>query len=161
VLVATGSTVSAFQIAALTETEGGSSTGTSTTTAPNPAMAPHPGALPVATLLSTHLHAGARGLVRVAVRCPAHLSCHGTITMSGTLTALVGRRGHRHRITVHVRMIRQSFPKHSGQFTLTLHLGRQARALLRHHHGRLHVTISIALAEMGTRKVDALLSGPA
>jgi outer membrane protein assembly factor BamB len=158
VFVATGSTVSAFQIAALTETEGGSSTNTATVPS---APASHPGALPLATLVNAHLHTGPRGLVRVVVRCPVHLSCHGAITMSATLSTLVGRRGHRHRITVHVRMIRQSFPTHSGQFTLTLHLDRQARALLRHHHGRLHVTVSIALAGMGTRKVDALLTGPA
>jgi hypothetical protein len=159
VFVATGSTVSAFQIAALTETQGGSSTNTATTL-PTPATASHPGVLPLATLVGAHLHAGTRGLVRLVVRCPAHISCHGTVTMSATLTALVGRPGHRHRIHVHVRMIRHSFPTHSGQLTLLLRLDRQARALLRRHRGRLHVTVAIALAGMGTRKVDALLTGP-
>jgi hypothetical protein len=40
-----------------------------------------------------------------------------------------------------------------------LQLTRKARALLRHRHGPLHVTLTIVLPGVSTRKVDALLSG--
>jgi hypothetical protein len=79
--------------------------------------------------------------------------------MKPTISVLSGRRGHRRHRLVHVEMVRGRFGTRHGQFSLTLHLGTAARALLRHHHDLLHVTVTIVLPGISTRKVDALLSG--
>ena len=146
VLVATGSTVSAYLLAA--------PIGGTLLAGANGANGSR-----LAVLVSTHLHASRKGLVRLILRCPVHISCHGIVTMKATISVLSGRRGHRHHRLVHVEMVRKKFGTHSAQFSLTLHLGRTARALLRHHHGLLHVTVTIALPAISTRKVDATLSG--
>lgn len=153
-LVATGSTVSAFQVATLSSSEG-----------PAPPLAP-PTALPpparpgggtqLVVLVSTHLRGGAKGLVHVTLRCPAQTACHGTLTIRAVL-ARHGRGGHRR--LVYVQLIRASFGTHHGQFSLALHLGRAARALLRQHHRLLHVVVTIAVPGISVRKVDAVLSG--
>jgi outer membrane protein assembly factor BamB len=156
-MVATGSTVSAFQIAVLTPLEGPPLA----STAPNPAPS---GGTPLsvarlAVLVHSHLRANARGQVRVVLRCPALIACRGTVTMKATLSVVVGHGSHRHRRMVHVRIAGASFGSHRGQFTLTLRLGKGARALLRGHHRLLHVTLTIVLPGISTRKVDALLRG--
>ncbi len=156
-MVATGSTVSAYQIAVLTPTE--------ETVPPPPVATPllvAPTARPsvLAVLVSTHLRSGPRGRVRVVMRCPPALaSCHGSVTLKANVSVLSGRGHNRHRHVVHIPLARTAFGVHRGQFAITLQLTRSARALLRHHHGRLRVTLTIVLAGVSTRKVDALLSG--
>jgi len=157
VLLATGSTVSAFQTAVLSTPEGG---------APTSPPAPTPvGVKPLLSallpkLLDSHLHAGARGVVRLVLSCSAQISCAGTLTMRATLSRILGRGRHRHRVPVHVLMNRTRFGPRYGRFTILLHLNRAARSLLRHHHSRLHVALTISVPGVGTRKVDALLTGP-
>jgi hypothetical protein len=56
-------------------------------------------------------------------------------------------------------MARASFGTHRGQFSLTLRLGRKGRALLRRHHRKLRVAVTIASPGVSTHTVDALLSG--
>ena len=148
VLVATGSTVSAYQVATLTTVSGAITPGTL-----------GPRLTRLAVLVNRHLHAGRRGLVRMILRCPPRISCHGTVIMKATLSVFHGHGRGRHRRAVHVEMIRAHFGTHRGQFTFTLHLAKTARTLLSRHHRRLHVTVAIALPGISTSKVDALLSG--
>jgi hypothetical protein len=148
VLVATGSTVSAYRVGVPIGTILPANTG--------------PGGVNgsrLAVLVGTHLHTGRKGLVRLILRCPPQISCHGIVTMKATISVLSGHRGHRHHRLVHVEMVRGKFGTRTGQFSLTLHLPKMARALLRRHHGLLHVTVTIDLPGISTRKVDALLSG--
>ena len=153
VLVATGSTVSALQIAVLTP-EASSPAPISTPLVPIAAGRP---AAP--DLLSRHLHAGRTGVVRMSLRCPTPgKGCTGTVTIWATLSVLTGHGTHRHRVTVRVRMIRRQFASGRERFTLTLHLNGRARALLSHHHRRLRVTVAIAVHGSATRKIDALLT---
>ncbi|HEX3520379.1 MAG TPA: PQQ-binding-like beta-propeller repeat protein [Solirubrobacteraceae bacterium] len=156
-MVATGSTVSAYQIAVLSPPE--------EAPPPPPVATPllvAPTARPsvLAVLVSTHLRPGPRGRVRVVLRCPPALtSCHGSATLKANVSVLSGRGSHRHRHVVHIPLARTTFGVHRGQFAITLQLTRKARALLRHRHGPLHVTLTIVLPGVSTRKVDALLSG--
>jgi polyvinyl alcohol dehydrogenase (cytochrome) len=159
--VATGSTVSAYQIAVLPAVE------TSAPTSPAPiAPVPTPVAQPpsprpqLALLFSTRLSVGRKGGVRLLLRCPAHLSCSGSIGVTATLSGYVGRGRHRHRRLVHVPLTGMRFGSHHGQFAVELHLGRAALAMLRRHHRLLHVTLTIAVSGLATRKVDAVLVGP-
>jgi len=148
VLVATASTVTAYQVAVPIGSVLPAGAGTNGVNGSR-----------LAVLVSTHLHASRKGLVRLILRCPVRIRCHGIVTMKAMISVLSGHRGHRHHRLVHVEMARARFGTHSGQFSLTLHLGNTARALLRHHHDLLHVTVTIALPGISTRKVDAVLSG--
>jgi polyvinyl alcohol dehydrogenase (cytochrome) len=152
-LVSTGSTVSAFQTAALTPVE-------ASTLGPSPTGHPP---VPIAAksllaLLSTRLHAGARGLVRLLIRCPASLSCRGGVTMRTAVRIPVRGAHHRTRL-VHLEIAHASFAGRRGQFTLVLHLGSKARKLLRRGHHRLKVTLTLSLTGISARKVDATLTG--
>ncbi len=114
----------------------------------------------LAVLVKTKLHADRKGRVRVVLRCPPSIaSCHGTVGLAALLTTHVGHGHHRRRVIVRVAMARTTFGVHRGQFAVTLHLGKKARALLRRHHGKLHVSVTIALAKVSTRRVAAWLSG--
>jgi hypothetical protein len=159
VLLATGSTVSAYQIAVLSGSEGANSTPAPVPPASTPTGSPPGIAALLPALLNRHLHASAKGLIRVVLRCPAPHSCRGTVAMTATLSTIVGRRGHRHPALVHVPMTRAAFGPHRGEFALTLHLDKRARALLRRHHLHLRVTLVIVAPGIGSRKVDALLGG--
>ncbi len=158
-MVATGSSVTAYQIAVLTPLEG-----TSSASMPSPPVAaptgPSAASRLLATLVSTHLRTSGKGYVRLVLRCPPLIACRGTVTMKAPLSTMLGHGRHRHRGIVYVTISRASFAPHHGQFSLTVRLSRSGRALLRRHRGRLHITVTIALTKLSTRKVDALLTGP-
>jgi outer membrane protein assembly factor BamB len=156
VLVSTGSTVSAFQVGTVIPSAAGIAVPGSTAI---PLGAARP-ASPFGVLVKTKLHADRKGRVRVVLRCPSSTpSCRGTIGLAALLTTHVGRGRHRRRVIVRVAMAHATFGVHRGQFALTLHLGKQARTLLRRHHGKLSVSVTIALAKVSTHRVAASLSG--
>jgi outer membrane protein assembly factor BamB len=157
VLVSTGSSVSAFQVGTvIASTSGTAAPGG--TALPLGALA-HPTST-LGVLVNTKLHADRKGRVRVVLRCPpSAASCHGTVSLAALLTEHVGRGRHRRRVIVRVAMAHTTFGVHHGQFALTLRLGKKARALLRRHRGKLHVSVTIALPKVSTRRVGASLSG--
>ncbi len=159
-LLATGSTLTAYQIAVL-------STGEASVTAPTPAPVVPPALRPSSppaprflALASDRLYAGRRGTVHVRLRCLAQFACAGTVAMKAMLIVVSGRGRERHLHVVNVPMARASFGAHHGRFAVTLRLGKGARALLRRHHERLHVTLTIALSKLSVSSVGALLIGP-
>ena len=157
VLVSTGSTVSAFQVGTVIPSDAGAAVPVGTVV-PFGSLG-HPVST-LAVLVKTKLHADRKGRVRVVLRCPPSIaSCHGTVGLAALLTTHVGHGHHRRRVIVRVAMARTTFGVHRGQFAVTLHLGKKARALLRRHHGKLHVSVTIALAKVSTRRVAASLSG--
>jgi outer membrane protein assembly factor BamB len=157
VALATGARVTAYQVAALS-TPGGP--GGSTTTPPAAGTPSKPGiSALLATLLSRNLRASAKGLVRVVLRCPANRSCRGTVAMATALSLIVGRPGHRHHALVHVLLARSSFGAHRGAFAVLLRLDAHARALLRRHHRRLRVTLTISTKGIGALQLSTLLLG--
>jgi outer membrane protein assembly factor BamB len=151
-LVSTGSTVTAFQTAVLTPVEGAPSGTPPGGQAPRP-----PAAAPLLALLRKGLHAGATGILHLVLRCPPAVSCRGTVTMRALVRVRV-RSAHPRRL-VHLVLARATFAARRGQFSLAMHLNRTARKLLRRHHHRLGVTLTLTLAGVSTRKVDATLTG--
>ena len=155
VLVASGSTVSAFQ-------EG-------TVVLPPPPLQPgviSHGPSPavslskLAVLLHTGLHADSMGRIRLVLRCPAaDPSCHGSVSLVALLTVKVGHGRNRHARVLRLTLARTSFGAHRGQFTVTLHLGRRGRALLHAHRHGLRVAVTISLPKISTHRVAALLKG--
>ncbi len=157
VLVSTGSTVSAFEVGTVIPSAAGTA-GPGGTAVPIGSVV-HP-ASTLGVLVETKLRADRKGRVRVVLRCPpSTASCHGSVGLAALLTAHVGRGSHRRRVTVRVAMAHVVFGVHHGQFTVTLHLGKKARALLRRHHGKLRVLVTIALPKVSTHRVAASLSG--
>ncbi|HWF32440.1 MAG TPA: PQQ-binding-like beta-propeller repeat protein [Solirubrobacteraceae bacterium] len=157
VLVSTGSTVSAFQVGTVIASTA-------------PGTGPGGTALPIGTtvhppstfgvLVKTKLRADRKGRVRVVLRCPpSTASCHGSVGLAALLTTHIGRGSHRRRATVRVALAHAAFGVRRDQFAVTLHLGKKARALLRRHHGKLHVSVTIALTNVSTQRVAASLSG--
>ncbi len=136
--------------------------GTPAPALPAPGRQPGIGANPasrLAALAGTRLHADRRGRVRLLLRCAPAIACHGAVSLAALLTVNVGHGRHRHRHVVHVALVRATFGPHRGQFVLTLKLPRKARALLRRHHGKLRVAVTIAASRKVARTVDATLSG--
>jgi hypothetical protein len=154
VLVASGSTVSAFQVGTVVAAPGSAQPGAGRPAGPSP-----PPSSKLAVLVRKHLHADRRGRVRLLLRCPPALACHGTAGLTALLMVHVGSGRHRHRHTVRVALAHATFGAHRGQFTLTLRLGRKGRALLRRHHHKLSVAVTIALPGVAKRTVGASLSG--
>jgi polyvinyl alcohol dehydrogenase (cytochrome) len=156
--LATGSTVTAYQTAVLTSVEASPGAPSAPAAGPGPAggVAP-PGLRAVLLLVRRSLHAGARGVVRLLLGCPASLTCRGTVTMSAELRVPGGSR-HAHARVIHIRIARAAFGPRHGRFVLLVHLGRTGRGLLRRHHGRLRVTLTLALTGSSTQ-VGAVLSG--
>jgi polyvinyl alcohol dehydrogenase (cytochrome) len=159
VLVATGTTVSAYQVALLSTWGTGSEVTPAAVTPAAPALATSTGLEFLAALINSRLSAGARGHVRLLLSCPAHLSCRGHVTIRATLTRLTGQGAHRHRQVVRVMLISSAFGPHQGRFVLTLHLGGKARSLLARHHRRLHVTVAIVSPASTARTVARELVG--
>jgi hypothetical protein len=146
---ATGATVTAYQTAVLTPLE-------------SPAPPPAAGAKPLDTtpkttlaLLGTGLRLGEHGLIKLRLRCPAGRTCHGTVTLRAVLT----RRIHSHLRTIRITIARRAFLGRRGNFTLALRLNRIGRALLRRHHHRLRVAVTLALSGASTRSTGAILRG--
>ncbi len=107
------------------------------------------------------LHADRRGRIRLVLRCPAadsKLPWHGS-SLVALLTVKVGHGGDRHTRVLRLTLAHMSFGVHRGQFTVTLRLGRRARALLRAHRDGLKVAVTISLPSISTHRVAALLKG--
>ncbi len=155
VYVATGSTVTAYQTAVLTPAFFYS---------PIPPPLTHPQPLvskqlastqTVLALLATRLRAGAHGLVKLRVRCPAGRTCGGAVT----LRAVLIRRVHGHSRRIYPEIGHATFKGRRGTFIVALRLNRAGRALLRRHRGRLGVRVALALSGGATRAVAATLRG--
>ena len=150
--VASGSSVTAYQVAQLPPT---SSSSTSTTSAPagsNTVKAEAP-----TLLLRTRLRASRAGIVHLALGCTIKPgSCKGAVAIRAIL--IVRGSGHR-RVsrTVLVLLASKSFGPKSGDFSLTLHLDRRAMTLLRHHHDHLDVQVRISAPGYLARRVQAVL----
>jgi hypothetical protein len=108
---------------------------------------------------AARLHANRKGRVRLVLRCPPAIACHGTVSLTALVTVHVGHGRHRHRYVVRVALAHASFAPRRGQFLLTLHLGKRARALLRRHHHKLHVAVTVGLPRISAHTVGASLSG--
>ncbi len=148
VYVATGATVTAYQTAVLTSLE--------TPPLPAPAVTPKPPAKPaLLALLATSLRVGRHGLVKLRLRCPAGRTCRGSVT----LRALFTRRVHGHPRTVRVTIGRAAFAGRRGTFTIAIRLNRIGLPLLRRHHHRLRLSVTLALSGAGMRTATAVLRG--
>lgn len=181
--VATGASVTAYQIANLGASTGpGSSEGTSSSgdqqvagctpsgpagagcttsqqTGHAPGGSPRPAAHLSATplLLHTHLHA-MRDHVRVALRCPMTVRrCKGTLTLRAEIPVMSdgGRRVAR---VVQITLARARFGPSRGEFSIVLRLDRAAMARLRRHKNRLVLRVVIASPGSSTRLVAAVLT---
>jgi polyvinyl alcohol dehydrogenase (cytochrome) len=157
VLVASGATVSAFQVGAVVSSAVSSAI-SAQPGSPQPGLTTRP-LSQLAVLVYTRLHADRKGRVRLLLRCPPAIVCHGTVSLTALLTVHVGHGRHRHRHIVRVALAHASFAARRGQFLLTLHLGKTARALLRRHHHKLHVAVTVGLPRISAHTVGASLSG--
>jgi polyvinyl alcohol dehydrogenase (cytochrome) len=184
--VASGTCVTAYQVAQLPGGESGSvgpgggcqpageppgesksespsSTGTGTNDKPTPSGQQQPPPLaeslePVAiTLRSTHLVASAKGLVRVALHCAAP-SCGGTIALRAKLLLRSGKGSHRVRRTRTVVLTHKAFEHAYGSFEETLRLDKRALSNLRRHKGRLALVVEISAPGHAARRFTAVLT---
>jgi polyvinyl alcohol dehydrogenase (cytochrome) len=166
--VSTGTSVSAYQVAKLVPGEQPSSKEPSkeSTKTAGPAgstsIAATKGSRPLppmaARLRHTHLHASAKGRVKVTLRCPvSSMPCHGTITLQARF-ALTAAHGHRANRTILIELAQTRFGPARGDFSLTLHLDHKAMAHLRRHKDRLSLLVTISAPGAPTRQVTAVLT---
>jgi outer membrane protein assembly factor BamB len=152
--VSTGSTVSAYQIAKLQPSAGG--TPVTPCACSRPVVETQSDA---PTLLHTHLKADKKGRVRIALRCPATADeCKGTVTLRAKLV-LTSRRGKRlERRTTFITLLQAHFGPAKGKFTVSLQLSRGARTRLHRHHDHLALEVVLTSPGSKTRRVDAVLT---
>jgi outer membrane protein assembly factor BamB len=152
VLLATGSTVTAFQTAVLTAFEEPSGS------APPKAAAP-PVDPPVRllSLLVRALRVGPHGFLHLRLRCPASGLCRGSVSIRATRP--LRPSPHARHAEIHVLLGRASFAARRGTFTLAVRIDRLGRTMLSHHRRGLRVTLTLGLADGAARKVDAALHG--
>lgn len=86
VLVATGSTVSAFQVGTVVPSVAGSA---QPGTGQQPGSSTRPLSL-LAVLVQARLHADRKGHIRLVLRCPPGISCRGTVSLAALLIVRVG-----------------------------------------------------------------------
>lgn len=155
--VASGSSVTAYQVAQLpaqlSPTSGGSANATSPPTGSTTVKAEAP-----TLLLRTRLRASRAGVVYLALRCTIKSgSCEGTVAVRAILTVKRGS-GRRHTSqTVLVLLGGKSFGPKRSSFSLTMHLDRRAMTLLRRHHDHLNVQVRISAPGYLARRVQAVL----
>ncbi len=162
--VATGSTVSAYQIAqlSLVGVPPAPPTTTNSTGIGTPGSVsnvPHASsASAAALLLHTRLRAAANGRVRLALRCAAtSRSCQGTVTLQAKFVVTSHRRKRRVRHVVLITLASARFGPVKGNFTIAIRLDSSARAHLRRHHNRLALQVVIASPGSKARHVAAVL----
>ncbi len=127
-------------------------------TNPTPANATKPPAESVhVELLSDHLHANAKGNVRVRLRCTSHTPCSGTIALRTEIVVPASNGKSRVRRAVFVTLASRAFGPVNGDFVATLHLDRKAMARLRSHN-RLTLRVRIAATGKQSRQVTAVLT---
>jgi outer membrane protein assembly factor BamB len=110
-------------------------------------------------LLSTRLHAVANGRLRLALGCPgASSSCQGTVILQAKFV-VTSRRAKRHvRHVVLITLASARFGPAKGNFTIAIRLGSGARAHLRRHHNRLALQVVISSPGSKARHVAAVLT---
>jgi outer membrane protein assembly factor BamB len=124
----------------------------------NPLTKP-PAAHPV-RLVHTNLRTGRSGRVRVALRCTTATPCSGVIDLQvHLLLPTVGQ--HKGKSTVSIQLARARFGPATGNFDVTLRLGRESVARLHHHHDRMVVQLTISSPGYPARRVSAVLNWPA
>jgi outer membrane protein assembly factor BamB len=110
-------------------------------------------------LRRTKLHAGARGRVSLALRCtPSTARCRGTVVLRAKLNVTRGQGRHRAQHVMLEPLAKSPFGPAGGDFSVNMHLGAKARALLHKHHGRLRIEVLISSPGTSTRMVEATLS---
>ncbi|HTC60464.1 MAG TPA: PQQ-binding-like beta-propeller repeat protein [Solirubrobacteraceae bacterium] len=151
--VASGSSVTAYQVAQLPPTSSGSTSTTSTPTGSNTVKVEAP-----TLLVRTRLRASRAGIVHLALRCTIKPgSCKGAIAIRAILIVKRGSGHHRVFRTVLILLAGESFGPKKGDFSLTMHLDRHAMTLLRHHHDHLNVQVRISAPGYLARQVQAVL----
>lgn len=151
--VASGSNVTAYQVAQLPPTPSGSTNTTSAPTGLNMVKAEAP-----TLLLRTRLRASRTGIVHLALRCTIKPgSCKGTVAIRAILIVKRGSGHHRVFRTVLVLLASKSFSLKKGDFSLTMHLDRRATTILRRHHDHLSVQVRISAPGYLARRVRAVL----
>jgi outer membrane protein assembly factor BamB len=169
-LVATGTCVTAYQVAQLAAGETGSgragtcgtagkppeeppaSAGPSQNSKPSdPSAAPtgveKPSRQPFAVVLhGTRLHLNSKGIVRVALRCTTPAKpCRGRITLRAKLFTAAPGGKHPLPYSLTVTLARKIFGPVRGSFSVRLHLNRRALARLHPRKGVLRVALGISL----------------
>jgi outer membrane protein assembly factor BamB len=111
-----------------------------------------------AVLRHTNLHASTSGKVKIALRCLSTKKlCRGTIDLQ-TRIALAMANGTRNEShTVLIKLAEAHFGPTSGDFSVTLSLGRNAMIRLRRHKDRLTLLVTISSPGTTTRRVTAVL----
>lgn len=151
--VASGSSVTAYQVAQLPPTPGSSTNPTSAPTGSTMVKAEAP-----TLLLRTRLHASRAGIVHLALRCTIKSgSCKGAVAIRAILTMKRGSGRHRTFQTVLVLLASKSFDSRKGSFSLTMRLDRRAMTFLRRHHDHLNVQVRISAPGYLARRVQAVL----
>lgn len=164
-LVSSGSSVTAYQIAKLGASEGLSpSTGTSASSgsAGNAPGATVTSAVPAtalarALLRHTRLQMSAQGRVPLSLRCTVRTgSCVGVVTLRAKVALPAsGRRAGR---VVLLTLAHARYSHARGDFALTVRLDAAARAHLKLHHGRLVLQVVISSPRSRSRRVAAVLT---
>ena len=151
--VASGSSVTAYQIAQLPPTPSGSTNKPIAPAGSNVIKAVAP-----TLLLHSRLHASRTGVVHLALRCTIKPgSCKGTVALRAVLIVKHGS-GHRRVFrTVLVLLADKSFGPKQGNFGLSISLNRHAMTLLRRHHDHLNVQVRISAPGYLARRVRAVL----
>jgi outer membrane protein assembly factor BamB len=150
--VATGSSVTAYQVAQLPAPDDHPQP--ESPASAQPSMAARKSMAPT-LLLRTRLHTSRKDIVRLAMRCTLQAEpCRGVVF----LRALIPHReGHRVTRTVIVPLASKHFGPARGDFTLSLKLGRPALVDLRRHHDRLTVGVTISSPGYPAMRVAAEL----
>jgi polyvinyl alcohol dehydrogenase (cytochrome) len=170
--VSTGSSVTAYQIAALSTVTGESGSSSPAPGASAPAGAATSNASPpggAATsnggppggtstsnagpppagstlrLLRNQLRATAGGRVRLALECLSLASrCKGTVTLIAEISVTTRSGRHRVRRVIPIKLARASFGHAKGDFTIIVQLSRNAETHLRLHHDRLTLQVMVS-----------------
>ena len=151
--VASGSSVTAYQIAQLPPTSSGAINTTSAPAGQRTVQAEAP-----TLLLRTRLRASRAGIVHLALRCTIKSgSCKGAVAIRAILIVKRGSGHHRVFRTVLVLLASRSFGPKKGKFNSTLRLDRHAMTLLRRHHDHLNVQVRISAPGYLSRRVQAVL----
>ncbi len=122
----------------------------------NPLIPTKPLARHPVQLIHTNLRAGRSGRVGVKLRCTTTLPCSGVIDLQAHLI-LPTPGPHRDKRAVLIKLARARFGPATGNFIVTLRLGRRAIARLHRHHDHLAVQLAISSPGYPARRVSAVL----
>jgi polyvinyl alcohol dehydrogenase (cytochrome) len=159
--LATGNSVSAYQIAQLAQGEPTAPAGNG----PTSPDSPNPRATSLSTerfpvvLRRTHIHISAKGVVRVALRCIAPASsCRGTITLRATVFIATRKNKYLVRHALTIVLARKTFGPDRGSFVERLHVSPRSLARVRRYKRRISLALGISAPESGARQFIVVLS---